>query len=263
MSRRWLIAVSLVAHLAVAVGLFISGVWRIERVRADGRRTLSLVVMPPPPAPAAGPVAAVAIDITRKPPRPHPPVVTQPTPRTPDKPTPAASATTDTAGLDGPGDERATGPCLENCGPPAPPAAPVCGNGSLEADEQCDDGNTANRDGCSAACRIEVKARPVTATVGASVLQGLRISGETQIRPSPATQSRIVRDGETKVRGVVRLCISTDGTIASASMYSTTTYDDYDATLLSAVRGWRYQPYKVNGVAVQACSLISFIYTIR
>jgi cysteine-rich repeat protein len=32
---------------------------------------------------------------------------------------------------------------------------PVCGNGKLEAGEQCDDGNTKNGDGCSASCMIE------------------------------------------------------------------------------------------------------------
>jgi cysteine-rich repeat protein len=31
----------------------------------------------------------------------------------------------------------------------------LCGNGVLDAGEQCDDGNTANGDGCSAACTIE------------------------------------------------------------------------------------------------------------
>ena len=32
---------------------------------------------------------------------------------------------------------------------------PVCGNGVVEAPEQCDDGNTASGDGCSATCTIE------------------------------------------------------------------------------------------------------------
>jgi len=31
----------------------------------------------------------------------------------------------------------------------------VCGNGVLEGGEQCDDGNTANGDGCSASCQLE------------------------------------------------------------------------------------------------------------
>ncbi len=32
---------------------------------------------------------------------------------------------------------------------------PVCGNGSVENGEQCDDGNTASGDGCSATCQLE------------------------------------------------------------------------------------------------------------
>ena len=32
---------------------------------------------------------------------------------------------------------------------------PVCGNGALEADESCDDGNSDDGDGCSASCLIE------------------------------------------------------------------------------------------------------------
>lgn len=38
----------------------------------------------------------------------------------------------------------------------APPLdLPVCGNGELEANEECDDGNALNNDGCSNLCRIE------------------------------------------------------------------------------------------------------------
>jgi cysteine-rich repeat protein len=33
--------------------------------------------------------------------------------------------------------------------------APVCGNGVIEGGEQCDDGNTANADGCSDVCQVE------------------------------------------------------------------------------------------------------------
>ena len=35
----------------------------------------------------------------------------------------------------------------------------VCGNGILEAGEQCDDGNTANFDGCDSHCRVEENVR--------------------------------------------------------------------------------------------------------
>ncbi|MCD6497600.1 MAG: DUF4215 domain-containing protein, partial [Deltaproteobacteria bacterium] len=31
----------------------------------------------------------------------------------------------------------------------------VCGNGAIEADEECDDGNVADGDGCSSQCKLE------------------------------------------------------------------------------------------------------------
>ncbi len=36
-----------------------------------------------------------------------------------------------------------------------PPAAQACGDGVLDAQEQCDDGNTAPDDGCDSSCAIE------------------------------------------------------------------------------------------------------------
>jgi cysteine-rich repeat protein len=39
---------------------------------------------------------------------------------------------------------------------PAAPAAAVCGNGVVEAGEQCDDGNTKDGDGCSSTCTLQV-----------------------------------------------------------------------------------------------------------
>jgi cysteine-rich repeat protein len=55
------------------------------------------------------------------------------------------------SGLIGPG----------HCGnQPPPPPSPVCGNGILEAGEQCDDGNLVNGDGCSSTCTIETPPPP-------------------------------------------------------------------------------------------------------
>jgi cysteine-rich repeat protein len=47
-------------------------------------------------------------------------------------------------------DPPATGTCDAMCKKPA-----VCGNGTREAGEQCDDGNTTNLDGCDSACKYE------------------------------------------------------------------------------------------------------------
>src|SRR5690606_24054679 len=41
--------------------------------------------------------------------------------------------------------------CLVIAGPPSE----LCGNGNVDTDEVCDDGNTSDGDGCSATCQLE------------------------------------------------------------------------------------------------------------
>jgi len=48
------------------------------------------------------------------------------------------------------------------------PPQPFCGNGIVEAGEQCDDGNIANGDGCSATCQSEVP--PSETPVGGQIV---------------------------------------------------------------------------------------------
>lgn len=257
MSRSWLIGVSVVVHAAVGVGLFASGVWKIEQVEAKAMPTF-LSVAPPPPPPASGQLSGAVKPEAPRPRRRPPPVITQPDPQPPALPQVGTGGTTTTPG------PEVDSPCLDGCGPtPEVVAAPVCGNGAREVGEQCDDGNTAAGDGCSATCALEPAPRPRTDIVGAAVLAGLRISGETQIQPSSSTQSQMMRDGVDRVRGTVKLCIGTDGAITSAALAASTRYADYDDRLLSSVQSWRYRPYSVNGVAVRACSIVSFIYTPR
>ena len=50
-----------------------------------------------------------------------------------------------------------------------------CGNGVIDLDEECDDGNLLNGDGCSASCRIEVCGDGIVDSTG--VCRGLAISG--------------------------------------------------------------------------------------
>jgi cysteine-rich repeat protein len=70
-----------------------------------------------------------------------------------------------------PGDENRTGDIFiaMNCD-----AAGVCGNGVVDPGcEQCDDGNTAGGDGCSASCELECAPAPV---------MGCRTAGKTLLR---------------------------------------------------------------------------------
>ena len=262
MSRRWLVAVSVTAHLCILTGVFVSGIWRLERLD-PGKPRFSLAVQPPPPppAPAGGVKAPQLIDFTPKPPKPVAKGVRQPQPEH-DEP-PPVTPTTGGGGGSGGALSDPTATCTENCAPDSPPAEPVCGNGSLEAGEQCDDGNTTGGDGCSAACRIEVKPPPPVPTLPSSVLAGLRISGETQVHPDDITHHQMIRDGVERVAGVVKLCIAADGSVGSARTLTSTKYAAYDATLVAAVAGWRYEPYRLNGTPVAACSTVRFVYRLR
>lgn len=49
---------------------------------------------------------------------------------------------------------------ISNTGPGDDTGAAVCGNGTVESGEQCDDGNTAAGDGCSATCQTEQVVTP-------------------------------------------------------------------------------------------------------
>lgn len=261
MSRRWLVAVSVSAHACILAGVFATGVWRLERLD-PGKREFRLGIQPPPPpapsggkAPNAPVIAAKARPVARG---PRQPVI---------KPEITRPVEPETGGGDvvgpgqGSGDRDAVGTCTENCGegPAAPPAAPVCGNGVIEAGEQCDDGNTAGGDGCSATCRIIVK----PAVVAPATLQALRISGETQLHPGGVTQNQMARDGRSRVESVITLCVATSGAVTSATQRSSTGYAEYDQRLLAAVRDWRYRPYMVNGAPVPVCSVVKFVYTVN
>ena len=81
----------------------------------------------PPPVPTPTPVPVAT-------PTPVPPPVPMPTPTPTPTPVPVVTPT----------------PV-----PPTPTPAPVCGNGMIEAGEQCDDGNRISGDGCTAQCQSE------------------------------------------------------------------------------------------------------------
>ncbi|HET9621970.1 MAG TPA: TonB family protein [Kofleriaceae bacterium] len=250
------------AHLCVAGGLFAAGVWKLERLQADKLHVelREALAIPAPAGRVTGqvpiPEIKPKIHITRD----H----VQPTTQQRPEVTPQAGDPADTTpgGGGGSGAPASTGTCTENCNPPGPKLA-VCGDGAIDAGETCDDGNTANGDGCSASCQLEPKPRPTSANIAPNVLQALRIAGTTQIRPSETTQQQMVHDGVTRLIGTVKLCVAPDGGVQSASVLRPTRYDDYDRALLAAVYGWRYQPYSVGGVAIRACSTVTFIYQIQ
>jgi TonB family protein len=267
MSRRWLIAVSMVAHLAVGGAVFVSGIWGVERLSFDHRSPPSLAVMIPPSGGSTTSQAESPKVTKPEKPKVKPKTITkeprQPRPRPEIEPPDISPPGNDDdgpgegpgPGLDIPGEP---GPCQVDCAPVV--AAPICGNAAVETGEQCDDGNIAAGDGCSSTCRTEA---PPPVNLRPDELRVLRLAGETQLHPSAATQRIMMRDQVTRTVATVKLCIAIDGRVTAAQMAKSTGYRDYDATILAAIQGWRYQPYRRNGTAAAACSTVTFIYSIR
>jgi TonB family protein len=73
----------------------------------------------------------------------------------------------------------------------------------------------------------------------------------------------MLRDGRERTTGSFKVCIATDGHVSFISVVGSTKYPDYDATIVANVRNWRYQPYRVDGVPVPACSVVTFNYSMR
>ena len=262
MTRTWLISVSMVAHVLVGVAVFVVSVWPIEQLHAERRDTPVAAPLPSHSSSGAKLEAQVVVDIKVK----HVVKTTvQPaTPPVDQKPTTGPTTSgTDVGPTDVDVDDPIVGSCTgDQCGQDKA-AVPACGNGAVELGEQCDDGNTADGDGCSSTCRREV-AKPIAPTViNPRVMQGLRVAGDTQIHPDTNTQNQMLRDGTTRTSAVVLVCVGASGGVVSAKLHASTRYPAYDAAILSAVEGWRYRPYLVNGTPAPVCGTVSFQYTIN
>ena len=103
---------------------------------------------------------------------------------------------------------------------------------------------------------------PQQRNVTSAVLEQQRIAGNKIIVPDDETAQQIAR-GDGKVKGVVRLCLGSDGLVRSANIVVSTEFPAYDAKLEREIRNWRYQPYQVDGVATPVCTIVTFLYRQR
>jgi TonB family protein len=90
-----------------------------------------------------------------------------------------------------------------------------------------------------------------------------RISGTTQLAPRAEIRNRMILDGATSVRAVVKLCIATTGRVTQTKLVISTGYAAYDQMLLDSVRDWRYRAYTRNGTPTPACSAVTFVYAVH
>lgn len=75
----------------------------------------------------------------------------------------------------------------------------LCGNGVLDTDEECDDGNTVNGDGCTAQCKMEPFCGDGILNTGEECDDGNAVNGDgctTQCRIEPLCGNGILNTGE-------------------------------------------------------------------
>ena len=249
MSRRtWLVSVSIVGHLAVGVGLFASGIWKLEKLDNDSRMA-GIGIMTPMMSSGGSPADLPAPKFQKKEKQDKKIAKNvQWDKRVERADKPAISETSDEPGN---GEGKGKGPNTgDDIGPPSGVACamPPC-VGDLPALPEPP--------------TPPDPPKPKTVSIPPQVMTALRTSGETQIHPSRNVKNQIIDDRKAQVVGTLKVCIQASGAIASATMLSSTKYPEYDQQLVEAVRRWHYRPYLVNGVPTPACSAVSFVYSIK
>lgn len=239
--RPVLVTASIAAHAAAFVAVLVLAWWNVDKLPVESPPVRDIVVLPGSPPPGA--MARTPELRARKVARARPTETVQPEVRRDDEPVDEAPAgggggAADGAGT-GPTDGTGTGVCTDpSClgtDPTATAPPPV----------------------------VEAPAPPKPVVIAPNVASGLRISGNDQIHAPDPVRTAMLRDGKTQTIGIVKVCLDTRGRVASAAMARSTGYAAYDRAILGAVRGWRYQPYRVDGEAVPACTVVNFVYRIR
>lgn len=247
-ARRWLVIASLILHAGVIGTYVVLGMMRVERLTPE-RSRIRVASMPRIDT-GGGPdkPESVKPKDPAKPKAVPPKVIVQPTDKAPveDK------ATDDTAATDV-GDDLPPGGGGGGggIGPPGEPGCPP--------NVECVIGDP--NPPVVAAAKPVVVQQPTN--VAPNVIGALRNYGDPQIHPPDVAQNAMIRDGKTKVFGIVQLCLDAGGRISKTKMLRSTGYPAYDSELLAGVRTWRYDPHRVNGTAVPVCSTVHFNYSIR
>lgn len=239
--RKYLVAASVVMHVGVLLALFAAGIWRLQRLDPEKQRIDLAVSAPPPPAPSGSPAPA-AQRITPKQPKHAVDHVVQPVSIEPVVPTTPAVAIAGLGSGEGSGDGTGSG---SGAGSGDGPPGGVC---------------TAHCDSGSAAEPVVIVTEPKL--VPPTVLRALRTSGDTQVQAPETVRSELVRGGQHQLRAMFKLCIDPQGAVASVGMLHSSGFPAYDDVLVAAMRAWRYRPYEVNAIAVPACGVVTFVYSL-
>jgi protein TonB len=215
--------------------MWVKTIWTTEQLERP-KHTFDLAIAPappPPPAPLAGGEKPVAPTIVPK----------KPTVRTIVQP-----VKLDTAEVRAPDSAGAGDPHGDRDG-----ARDGAGSGSGVVGEH------------GPPIELPTPAAPrVPRVVPPAALEATRIAGEPRIVPDDVTKTSIQRAGRSELTGTFKLCLTSDGAVASVTVLRPTGFDDYDRRITSTIqREWRYRPFVVDGQPAPVCTAVTFRYSQR
>ncbi len=100
-------------------------------------------------------------------------------------------------------------------------------------------------------------------TITPKQLEQLRQAGETQLAPDAAEQRLMARCRVDRAVASFKLCIDEAGAPALVETIRSSRLAGYDRKLLTAIGGWRYRPYLLEGKATEVCSAVTFVYSVK
>jgi hypothetical protein len=104
---------------------------------------------------------------------------------------------------------------------------------------------------------------PPPTNVTPARLENLRTAGTPHIIPDAQLRRAIIAAGKAKLSASFKLCISDTGDISAVNMLTSSGFPAYDRQISAEMlRQWRYQPYKINGVAIPVCAVVTIAYDV-
>lgn len=266
-ARTIVITTSVIVHAAAVAVLAIWAMWRIDKldVEAPGTRVNAFILPRDSGGGGRPKVELRARQVEEKVVKVKPAVVVQPEKEVP-KERIVTEAEVDGAtalGTDGTAPGNGMGGDGKGAGKPdGPPCEGVkClgggtgGGGDEEKKLVCAKGETLIDGKCVKEKKVEV--------ISPDVAKGLRKSGNDQIPAPTSVRTQMMRASKTKAVGTLKLCLDARGRVERVQVLKSTGYDEYDELLQKEMRAWRYEPYKVDGEGVPACTVVTIVYVMK
>ncbi len=93
-----------------------------------------------------------------------------------------------------------------------------------------------------------------------STVAGYRVKGDSMIAPDDMDKWAMAEHEVSRVTYSGKICIGTDGHVASIRMLQSTGIPGYDRKIQRRISEWEYSPFMVNGRPVAVCTGVTMIY---